>query len=274
MEVWRIFSRLKLSMALYQTPPWSLTAQQLTDFEPRYAKQLILEGRVVEHALAEGLCAAENDIRAAMANLDERLKQSHVAPRQLARLGLDARGMYQAMTHEVLLDNMLARVMQAAPTPTEDQVLRWYQEHQQQFLRPEQRDTSHILLTVDEDQADCHMEQVTARIAALHLRLVNHIDEFASLAKRHSECPSALEGGNLGWISRGLLFFPLEQALFDLPAGGISDIVTSEMGLHILLCRAIRLAAPIPREQALEQVRKQLGERMRQQYQRQWLNAL
>src|SRR5476649_2267133 len=133
MEVWRIFSRLKLSMALYQMPPWSLNAQQLTDFEPRYARQLVLESRVVEHALAAGLCAAEHDIRAAMANLDERLRQSHVAPRQVARLGLDARGIYQAMTHEVLLDNMLAQVTQAAPAPTDDQVSRWYLEHQRQF---------------------------------------------------------------------------------------------------------------------------------------------
>lgn len=274
MDVWRIYSRLKLSMALYQMPPWSLNAQQLTDFEPRYARQLVLESRVVERALAEGLCATEQDIRAAMDRLDERLNQCHVAPRQLARLGLDARGMYQAMTHEVLLDTMLVRVAHMAPTPTEDQVSRWYQEHQRQFLRPEQRDTQHILLTVDEDQADCHAEQVARRISELHRRLQRHIGEFAQLAQRHSECPSALEGGKLGWISRGLLFPSLEQALFALPSGGLSDVVTSPMGLHILLCRAIRDAAPIPKQQALDQVRKQLGERMRQQYQRQWLQTL
>ncbi|MEA9393245.1 nitrogen fixation protein NifM [Acerihabitans sp. TG2] len=274
MDVWRIFSRLKLSMALYQTPPWCLTAQQLTDFEPRYARQLVLENQVVQHALAEGLCATENEIRAAMTRLDERLSESHVTSRQLARLGLDARGMYQAMTHEVLLDNMLERVAQMAPTPTQEQVSYWYQEHQQQFLRPEQRDTSHILLTVDDDQADCRADQVAERISALHRHLQRHIDEFAQLAQRHSECPSALEGGNLGWISRGLLFPSLEQALFALPAAEMSDVVTSPMGLHILLCRAIRDAQPIPKEQALDQVRKQLGERMRQQYQRQWLQTL
>ncbi len=299
MELWRIFSRLKLSLALYQAPPWLLTAEQLADFEPRYARQLTLESRIEQQALAQGLSAAESDIQAAVAALDQRLNTAAVEPRQLARLGLDARGLYQAMTHEVLLDKMLARVAAQAPVPDDAEVARWYLAHQAKFLRPEQRECSHILLTVDDEQPGCRLEQARPRIEALHRLLhpssgkdsagehsvvahsivahsiiENPAAEFARLAQRHSECPTALDGGNLGWISRGLLYESLERVLFTLPAGRVSDIVTSPMGLHLLLCRAIRPAAPIPREHALATVRRRLQTRERQRYQRQWLNAL
>ncbi|WP_410014908.1 nitrogen fixation protein NifM [Sodalis sp. C49] len=274
METWQVFSRLKLALALYQTPPWLLTAEQLTEFEPRYARQLRLESRVVDQAGALGLRATENDIRAAVADLDRRLPDAALQPRQLAAIGLDARGLYEAMTHEVLLDKVLEHVAQQAPAPSAADVAQWYAAHRDNFMRPEQRACSHILLTVDEEQPGCQPDQAARRIAILHRRLRRDARDFAVLAQRHSQCPTALDGGNLGWVSRGLLYASLDETLFALPARHISDVVTSPMGLHILYCRDIRPAAPIPQDEAMNAVETRLRAKARQAYQRQWLETL
>ncbi|NDL62958.1 nitrogen fixation protein NifM [Acerihabitans arboris] len=274
MEKWQIFSRVKLSLALYQTPPWLLSAEVLTQFEPRYARQLRLESRVVAQAQALGLRATENEIRAAVADLDQRLDHAVLQPRQLAEMGLDARGLYQAMTHEVLLDKMLEQVAQQAPQPSGAEVAQWYAAHQDKFTRPEQRECSHILLTVDEEQPGCRPDQAARRIGILHRRLRRDARDFAQLALRHSECPTALDGGNLGWIGRGLLYEALDNVLFSLPMGDISDVVTSPMGLHILYCRDIRPAAPIPAAEAMAAVEARLRAESRRLFQRRWLETL
>lgn len=66
-------------------------------------------------------------------------------------------------------------------------------------------------------------------------------DGFAELAKRESQdSGSAGNGGDLGFAPRGSLVRPVEEALFQLKEGAISDLVESEFGFHILRVTGIR----------------------------------
>ena len=54
-------------------------------------------------------------------------------------------------------------------------------------------------------------------------------------------------GGYLGWVPRGYLLIPaVEEAAFNLPVDGISDIIDSDIGFHILkvLDRGVRPLSP------------------------------
>jgi len=57
---------------------------------------------------------------------------------------------------------------------------------------------------------------------------------FALLAQEYSECPSASQGGNLSWFSRGQMVKQFEDAAFSLKPGEISDIVHTIYGYHII----------------------------------------
>jgi len=63
------------------------------------------------------------------------------------------------------------------------------------------------------------------------------LNKFADLALKHSECPTALQGGVLGIVPRGKLYPELDAVLFSLKVGAVSDIVESEIGFHLLLCK-------------------------------------
>ncbi len=89
-----------------------------------------------------------------------------------------------------------------------------------------------------------------------------------------SETPTvrgALDGGLLGWIGRGLLYPQLEEALFALAENALSAPVASELGWHLVWCEAIRPAAPMTPEQALESARDYLSQQSQRRHQRQWL---
>ena len=57
--------------------------------------------------------------------------------------------------------------------------------------------------------------------------------DFAELAKKHSQDPSAFEGGDMGFVSRGQITPAIENKLFALEPGKVSDIVDSSYGLHL-----------------------------------------
>ncbi|MCG8122676.1 MAG: peptidylprolyl isomerase, partial [Candidatus Thiodiazotropha taylori] len=111
------------------------------------------------------------------------------------------------------------------------------------------------------------MEKVIEKLAGR----VNRFDQFA---KRYSECPTAMEGGKLGEISRGQLYEALDAELFNMQLDEISPIVESDMGLHILYCEKIKPAKRVPLSKAAPRIREILTERQRRNCQKSWLNSL
>ena len=59
--------------------------------------------------------------------------------------------------------------------------------------------------------------------------------DFSKLATKFSDDPgSAAQGGNLGYVKRGVFFPEFEAASFALKKGQLSDIVESPVGFHII----------------------------------------
>jgi peptidyl-prolyl cis-trans isomerase C len=58
--------------------------------------------------------------------------------------------------------------------------------------------------------------------------------DFIEIAKEKSTGPSAAQGGDLGYVSKGDLIPEIENVVFALEIGNISDIIKSEYGFHIL----------------------------------------
>jgi peptidyl-prolyl cis-trans isomerase SurA len=60
-------------------------------------------------------------------------------------------------------------------------------------------------------------------------------EDFAALALRYSQDPSAAQNkGQLGYFSAFRMIYPFERAAFSTPVGGISDIVRTDFGYHVI----------------------------------------
>jgi parvulin-like peptidyl-prolyl isomerase len=59
-------------------------------------------------------------------------------------------------------------------------------------------------------------------------------EAFDALAKQYSDCPSAKDGGDLGFFRQGQMVPPFDQAAFSLKPGQMSGIVETQFGYHII----------------------------------------
>ncbi len=90
---------------------------------------------------------------------------------------------------------------------------------------------SHILVSVSAG-GDAR-EKALAKIKEVQQKLEAG-EPFEKLAQEYSDDPSGSRGGDLGFIQRGDLVVPYEEAAFALEIGQISDIVETEFGFHII----------------------------------------
>ena len=92
---------------------------------------------------------------------------------------------------------------------------------------------SHILLKVGPDALPKDTLKVYNKIMDVRKQALK--GDFAELAKKYSEDPSAKEnGGDLGWFSSMRMVYPFETAAFTTPVGEISAPVRTRFGYHIL----------------------------------------
>ena len=97
--------------------------------------------------------------------------------------------------------------------------------------RVTQTHVRHILLKSSEIQS---LDDARAKLTQLRERIENG-DDFAALARAHSEDPgSAINGGDLGWVSPGQLVPEFEKAMSALKPNGLSAPVRSPFGLHLI----------------------------------------
>ncbi len=117
---------------------------------------------------------------------------------------------------------------------TEEGLQAYWQEHQDEFKAPEERQVRHILISVPKDADQAAQAQALEKAKKIREQLKNGAD-FAELAKQYSQDPGSREqGGDLGWITRGIMVKPFEEAAFKLAKGEISEPVRTQYGYHII----------------------------------------
>jgi nitrogen fixation protein NifM len=150
----------------------------------------------------------------------------------------------------------------------------YYQYHPEQFRRPETRLVRHILITINDSIPENTHAAAHKRIDEIATRLAKEPQRFEEQALKHSECPTALDGGKLGDLPRGKLFPELDKALFELKAGEVSGVLESELGFHVLRCDAITEAGVLGYDQAKLHIRKLMEQKRKRVCQQAWVKQL
>lgn len=107
---------------------------------------------------------------------------------------------------------------------------RYFQEHRDRFALPEEYTLSQILI---KPRSPDDMADAKAKVKDI-LGQLKQGESFEDLALRHSDGVNASRGGRLGLVRQGELVPGLERAIAGLVPGGISDVIETPEGLHLV----------------------------------------
>lgn len=265
---------LRGALLTHERLPWELSAEERQQLEVAVAREERLVIRALASTSADELSTVVSaDATQAETDLITALQQKGEPAKLLAQAGLDRATLHQAMVDELVAAAVLDQVL-AAAEPSEEEVLKWFEKNRERFVAPERREAFHILVTVNDEYEENKRDKARERIASVAAQLEKDPELFAELAKLHSECPTAVEQGRLGVVPRGQLYEELEEALFAMDEGGISGVLESPLGFHLLRCGAIDAARELAWEEVKDSLMQRLAERQRKRHLQAWLTGM
>lgn len=114
---------------------------------------------------------------------------------------------------------------------SEDELQQYYEEHKEDYKKEPARKLKYVTVNLEPSEADKKL--VKTKVDSIY-NLAIKGEDFAELAKQYSEGPSATQGGDLGYFTRGRMVPAFEKAAFGLNKNEISKPVKTQFGWHII----------------------------------------
>jgi peptidyl-prolyl cis-trans isomerase SurA len=113
-----------------------------------------------------------------------------------------------------------------------DEVEKYYNEHKQEFVRPEQVALREIEIGT-QGKPDTDLPELKKK-AETALQRIKDGEDFGEIAKRFSDGSTAKQGGFLGVYKRGELSKELEDIVFKMKKNELTDVMDTKQGYLVL----------------------------------------
>lgn len=215
-------------------------AQQVKLAEYMALTKMVEQKLQLQEAKAKKIEVSDQEVRQAL----ERMKQQEIGPDPSNPLNT------RTVRDQLLLLRVVAQEVRGNVMVGNSEMKRYYDRHRDRFALPEEYLLSQIFV-------QRHSPENTADALTKVRQAMNELkrgEKFEDVALQYSETPNAIQGGRLGLVRQGELLPAIERAIAPLVPGGISDIIESNDGFHI-----IRVEHKEPKEfRSFEQVQYEI----------------
>jgi peptidyl-prolyl cis-trans isomerase SurA len=233
-------------------------ADEYKDQQKDLLRGLIDQSLMVQRAKDMGI-SVETDI---VKRLDDVRKQNSLNSIEDLEKAVEGSGLawedYKTqMRNGMLTQEVIRREVGSHINIPNEEVKQYYDAHPEEFTRPEQVDIAEIFLST-EGKSPEEIESVQKKAEDLRARVIKG-DDFNEIAKRYSEGSTAKDqGGDLGTFKRGVLAPQLDEVVFNLQKGQITDVIQTKTGFEILKVQAHFVAGLQPMDKVENEIMNRL----------------
>jgi peptidyl-prolyl cis-trans isomerase SurA len=220
-------TRKQLELEKISAPPDAALKKQLLE-------RMVLERLQLQLAAQSGIRVTESDVDRAFETVARRNNLGAEEFRKaLMQKGMDVTAYRSQLRDQLTIQQLLEREINNRVTVTDNEVENFLENPQSRADMDVSYQLSHILIAIPEAASPEAIQAARKRAEDIHRQLAGGAN-FEQTAVSQSQGADALKGGNLGWKKAGELPELFLSALKNMAAGGISDILRSPNGFHIL----------------------------------------
>jgi peptidyl-prolyl cis-trans isomerase C len=226
--------------------------------------ELVTYTLLKQETRARNITVTDAEVDQQIQSMRQAAKTEEAFRKALAERGMTLERLKADAKAELSIAKMMNAEVATTAEATDADVKVFYDKNPERFQRPETVRASHILLRVDPNADEASKKATRAKIDAV-LKRAKSGEDFALLAQQNSQDGSAPGGGDLGYFPKEKMVPAFSDAAFALKPGEISDVITTQFGVHIIKVTDRKPAGAVPLEEVSPRVKQFLTEQKKQQ---------
>jgi peptidyl-prolyl cis-trans isomerase SurA len=218
------------------------TRERMSDGEARKALrsrllQSLIESRIqLQQAEREKIVVDDAELNDALTDLYRKVRAKDEAEFEalIKTQGLTMDGVRKRLREQLMVQRLVRRKVALRISVTEQEIDKYLADNREKLETGLTFKARHILVAPDQTKGDDGWTAAQLEAEEIYNSLVEGQD-FTELARKHSDDPSAKDGGSLGTLKRGELAQDIEDAILRLAPGEASKPFRSQLGYHIFL---------------------------------------
>ena len=239
------------------------------------ALEKLIEEKLIDQATKKaGIKVTSKEVEA---TLDD-IKQRNAATQEdlekaLAKEGLTLEAFKKQLEKKIQGAKLVNIAMKVETKAGEKELKEFYQKNIDRYRSEESYRPAHILLVIPKEAKSEEIQEIRKRCQDI-LDKIKKGEDFGELAILYSEDISAKDRGDLGFFKKGELLPAIEKEALRLQVGGVSGMIRTDTGFHIIKLLDRRGGTSIPFEEIKEKVQGDYYEMERQKAYKQFLSTL
>jgi peptidyl-prolyl cis-trans isomerase SurA len=239
------------------------------------ALNMIVEEKLqIQEGKKRGLIVDDSLVEAAVKDIEQKngMQEGQLAV-MLESEGRSMESYKNQIRDQILVSKVVRFALGGRVNISRSKITKYYHNNQKDFWEPGKARVRHILILTEEGlSADKKKEKYL--LAKGILREVKDGRDFADAAKEYSEDISASEGGDVGFVEKGKMVPEFESAVYRMKEGGISDIVETSYGYHIIKVEKVLAGRTLPLKDVKNKIQFILSREKEKSVYEEWMNEL
>jgi parvulin-like peptidyl-prolyl isomerase len=197
--------------------------------------QLIEKKLIAQEAKKQNIQVSEDELNDTVNVILERNKINlSQLEEALKKEGTTLEQYLEVLRSEILQNQIVGKEIQSRITITDKDIEEYYNRKIKPNEKPgEKVRIQQILLRITPNNTPENIETLWQQLEEIREKIVSG-QSFGQLAVQYSQGPSASQGGDLGYFSRGELLQSIEEAAFGMEKDQISQVIKTAVGLHLI----------------------------------------
>jgi len=180
----------------------------------------------------------------------------------------------KSLKRQMLELKVINTAVRARVSVSDDEVKTFYQQNERQMAGDKTVHLRQILIAVPPDAAPAEAER-KQKVAESLVSQARKGTSFVELAKKYSDDDlTKSDGGDLGWIGKGVLQDALDDAVASMDPGDVRGPIRTGRGFHLLQLVERKAGDLRPFDEVKDQIRKQLYDQQVEKASQSWLKEL
>lgn len=229
----------ELDQVMKQRPGYSMLdtsgapAEQIAQLRRRVLENMVDRELLLQASVKSDLVKDE-DLKKSVEAIVAKYGGEEKLTEALKPSGLTSSKFRSDLTDDLRISGYLEKSLSKDLQISDEEMKKIFSQSPQKYAERESLRAKHILIKVQQDAPTQDESAAKKNIDDIYARVSKPDADFSAIAKEVSQCPSAAQGGDLGYFSRGTMVPEFEKAAFSLKPGEVSQPIRTEFGYHII----------------------------------------